>query len=221
MEKSIIDHIAIFIFRKLQYTKLIAANMRQPKHFLIGNITKRLMRFGNLAMIPDCVERLNVNHGDVVVEVGSGNGQAVDEILLKDPQKVFAFEISKTFLADLRSKFSNNPKVKILDQDAKQSGNVIEEKSVDRILLINVIYFLSPLEDYLLEFKRILKSEGSILIAGKFGPASQMDQSVFTNTNVEELVANLENYFSVTSEFVDLGSPISRYNAIKLTNKSE
>ena len=86
--------------------------MRQPKHFLIGNITKRLMRFGNLAMVQDCVERLNVNHGDVVVEVGSGNGQAVDEILLKDPQKVFAFEISKTFLADLRSKFSNNPKVK-------------------------------------------------------------------------------------------------------------
>ena len=126
MEKSITDHIAIFIFRKLQYTKLIAANMRQPKHFLIGNITKRLMRFGNLATVPDCVERLNVNHGDVVVEVGSGNGQAVDEILLKDPQKVFAFEISKTFLADLRSKFSNNPKVKIVDQDAKQSENVIE-----------------------------------------------------------------------------------------------
>ena len=105
--------------------------MRQPKHFLIGNITKRLMRFGNLAMVPDCVERLNVNHGDVVVEVGSGNGQAIDEILLKGPQKVFAFEISKTFLADLRSKFSNNPKVKILDQDAKQSENVIETKSVD------------------------------------------------------------------------------------------
>ena len=172
-------------------------------------------------MIPDCVERLNVNHGDVVVEVGSGNGQAVDEILLKNPQKVFAFEISKTFLADLRSKFSNNPKVKILDQDAKQSENVIEAKSVDKILLINVIYFLSPLDDYLLELKRILKSGGSMLIAGKFGPASQMDQSVFTNTNVEELVANLENYFSVTSEFVDLGSPISRYNAIKLTNQSE
>ena len=87
-------------------------------------------------------------------------------------------------------------------------------------MLINVIYFLSPLDDYLLEFKRILKSEGSILIAGKFGPASQMDQSVFTNTNLEELVANLENYFNVTSEFVDLGSPISLYNAIKLTNKS-
>ncbi len=57
--------------------------MRQPRHFLFGNITKRLMRFGNLEMIPDCVNRLDVNHGDAVVEVGSGNGQAVDEILLK------------------------------------------------------------------------------------------------------------------------------------------
>ena len=71
----------------------MAANMRQPRHFLLGNITKRLMRFGNLEMIPDCVDRLNVNRCDAVVEVGSGNGQAVDEILLKEPQKVFAFEI--------------------------------------------------------------------------------------------------------------------------------
>ena len=221
MEKSIIDHIAIFIFRKLQYTKIMAANMRQPRHFLFGNITKRLMRFGNLEMIPDCVNRLNVNHGDAVVEVGSGNGQAVDEILLKEPQKVFAFEISKTFLADLWSKFNDNPKVEILDQDVGNSERFIGDKSVDKILLINVIYFLSPLEDFLLEFKRMLKPNGSILIAGKFGPASQMDQSVFTHTNLEELLSVLENYFNVTSEDVDLGSPISRYNAITLTNKTK
>ena len=31
----------------MQYTKIIAINMRQPKHFIFGNITKRLMAFGN------------------------------------------------------------------------------------------------------------------------------------------------------------------------------
>ena len=36
------------------------------------------MRFGNLEMIPDCVNRLNVNHGDAVVEVGSETAEAVD-----------------------------------------------------------------------------------------------------------------------------------------------
>ena len=113
----------------------MAANMRQPRHFLFGNITKRLMRFGNLEMIPDCVNRLNVNHGDAVVEVGSGNGQAVDEILLKEPQKVFAFEISKTFLADLWSKFNDNPKVEILDQNGNKLALSKTYRGYDNIRL--------------------------------------------------------------------------------------
>ena len=33
LEKSIIDHIAIFIFRKAQYTKIMSANMRQQGIF--------------------------------------------------------------------------------------------------------------------------------------------------------------------------------------------
>lgn len=171
-------------------------------------------------MIPDSVDRLNIVKGDVVVEVGSGNGQAFEEILKKEPQKVFAFEISKTFLSDLFAKFYNNPKIAILDKDAKDLENILEDNSVDKILLINVIYFLDPLEDYLLEFKRILNVNGSILITGKFGPASQMDQSVFTNTNFEGLLSKLNNYFDVSSEFIDLGNPISQFHAIKLINKT-
>ncbi|MBL93998.1 MAG: hypothetical protein CFH06_01543 [Alphaproteobacteria bacterium MarineAlpha3_Bin5] len=111
MKKTILDHIAIFIFRRMQYTKIIAINMRQPKHFIFGNITKRLMAFGNNKIIEDSVNRLNVIEGDVVVEVGSGNGQAIEEIIKREPHKIFAIEISKTFLSDLRSKF-NNSKIK-------------------------------------------------------------------------------------------------------------
>ena len=85
--------------------------MRQPEHFIFGNITKRLMAFGNNKIIEDSVNRLNVIEGDVGVEVGSGNGQAVEEIIKREPHKIFAIEISKTFLSDLRSKF-NNSKIK-------------------------------------------------------------------------------------------------------------
>ena len=42
------------------------------------------------------------------------------------------------------------------------------DKTVNKILLINVIYFLDPLP-YLEEFKRMLKTDGVIFIAGKFG----------------------------------------------------
>ena len=85
------------------------------------------------------------------------------------------------------------------------------------ILYINVIYFLNPLEEYISEFKRILKHNGTILITGKFGPASQMDHSVFKNTDLNKLISTLEKYFEVSSQFIDLGEPISQYHAIELT----
>ena len=69
-----------------------------------------------------------------------------------------------------------------------------ENETVDKILLINVIYFLNPIKEYLSEFERILKMNGTILITGKFGSASKMDQSVFKNTDLNGLLSILENF---------------------------
>ena len=218
MEKTILDHIAIYLFRKFQYTKIMAINMCEPRNFIIGNITKRLMRFANEKMIADSVDRLNVIKDDVIVEVGSGTGQSLSAIIKNEPKKIFALEISKTFLADLRSNF-HDERIEVLGKDAKDLRGFIENETVDKILLINVIYFLDPIKEYLSEFERILKMNGTILITGKFGPASKMDKSVFKNTDLSGLLSILENYFDVSSEFVDLGEPISQYHAIKLTKK--
>lgn len=216
MEKTIFDHIAIFIFRKFQYTRLMALNMAKPRHFILGNITKRLMRFGNRKMVVDSVDKLNVSEGDVVIEVGSGNGDALCELLKRRPKKIFALEISRSFLSDLKSAFSSK-NIDIIERDAKDLKDIVENDSIDKILLINVVYFLDPIEPYLSEFKRTLKSGGTVLITGKFTAASQMDRSVFKNTSLEELLATAETYFDVESQFVDLGEPISQYHAIKLT----
>ncbi len=218
MEKTILDHIAIYLFRKFQYTKIMAINMCEPRNFIIGNITKRLMRFSNEKMIADSVDRLNVIKDDVIVEVGSGTGQSLSAIIKNEPKKIFALEISKTFLTDLRSNF-HDERIEVLGKDAKDLRGFIENETVDKILLINVIYFLDPIKEYLSEFERILKMNGTILITGKFGPASKMDKSVFKNTDLSGLLSILENYFDVSSEFVDLGEPISQYHAIKLTKK--
>ena len=216
MKKTILDKLAIYLFRKFQYTKIMAVNMCQPKHFIIGNITKRLMRFGNHKMITDSVDRFNVEKGDIILEVGSGNGQSLGELLKSNPQKVYALEISKSFLSELRLNF-NDQRIEILERDAKNLKDCIEDNTVDKILLINVIYFLNPLEEYISEFKRILKHNGTILITGKFGPASQMDHSVFKNTDLNKLISTLEKFFEVSSQFIDLGEPISQYHAIELT----
>ena len=92
------------------------------------------------------------------------------------------------------------------------SKNVILYK----ILLINVIYFLNPLELYLNELKRILNKDGTIFIAGKFEAVKTFDDNVFQNKKITELLKVLKKFFKVSYEFVDLGDLNSRYYAIYL-----
>ncbi len=47
------------------------------------------MRFGNQKIITDSVDRLDVIEGDVIVEIGSGNGQSLNEILKKESVENF------------------------------------------------------------------------------------------------------------------------------------
>ena len=218
MKKSLIDHICIFIFRNIKHTKLMSKNMRKPESIILSYIAKRVMFFGNQKVIEDSVTRLGISADDVVIEIGSGNGQALAEIKKHEPSKIYAIEISEEFRKDLKSRFKDE-NIAIIGNDASDLAGVIPDKTVNKILLINVIYFLDPLDAYLKEFKRIVKADGVIFIAGKFGSVGGFDPEIFKNTDLEKLLPSLEEYFSVSSEYIDLGEERSQYHAIQLTNR--
>ena len=165
-------------------------------------------------MIEHSVERLNVKSEDIILEIGSGNGQALIEILKKNPKKIKVIEISPIFRNHLNNKFGK--KIEVYENDAKDLKGIINNSSIDKILLINVIYFLNPLELYLKEFKRILNKDGTIFIAGKFEAVKTFDDNVFQNKKITELLKVLKKFFKVSYEFVDLGDSNSRYYAIYL-----
>ena len=218
MKKSLIDHSLSFVFRHIKDTEIMAQNMRSPKHFIFGYIAKRIMLFGNQKVIEDSVARLCVSNDDVVIEIGSGNGQALLEIEKKKPSKIYAVEISADFRKDLFSRF-NSAKITITGNDAANLASIVSDKSIDKAILINVIYFLDPLDTYLEELKRVLKTSGVIIIAGKFGLAQGFDPKIFKNTDIQKIMPALEKHFAVTSTYVDLGDESSQYHAIKLTRK--
>ena len=218
MEKSLIDHILTFIFRQIKHTEIMSRNMRKPESIFLSYIAKRVMYFGNQRVIEDSVERLGINPDDVVIEIGSGNGQALAEIKKHAPSKIYAVEISKEFRTGLQSRFKGE-NITIIGNDASDLAGIIPDKTVNKILLINVIYFLDPLDTYLEEFKRMLKTDGVIFIAGKFGSVGGFDPKIFKNTDLEKLIPVLEKYFSVSSKYVDLGEERSQYQAIQLTNR--
>ena len=172
------------------------------------------MLVGNQKVIEDSVQRLNIKSEDKILEIGSGNGQALIEILKKNPKKIKVIEISPIFRNHLKKKFGN--KIELFENDAKNLKDIINNSSIDKILLINVIYFLNPLDLYLKEFKRILDEDGVVFIAGKFEAVKTFNDNVFQNKQIKDLLKVLKKFFKVSYEFVDLGDLNSRYYAIYL-----
>ena len=212
--ENLLNILAINIHKFFKNTRIMAENLRSPNTFFFGFIAKRLMLVGNQKVIEDSVKRLNIKSEDKILEVGSGNGQALIEILKKNPKKIKVIEISPIFRNHLKNKFGK--KIEVYENDAKNLKGIINNSSINKILLINVIYFLNPLELYLKELKRILNKDGTIFIAGKFEAVKTFDDNVFQNKKITELLKVLKKFFKVSYEFVDLGDLNSRYYAIYL-----
>ena len=209
----------IFIARQihkfLQHTEWMTENMRSPKTIGLAWVARTLMNYSNAQVSIDIVNRMKLKKTDHVLELGVGNGLAIKEIAKISENKIIGIEIS----AEFRKKLLNKqlPKnIVILDNDAKDLSNEIPDGSIDKLLAINVIYFLKPIEEYILEFKRILKKGGIGYLGCKFESIKNFDIEVAPNRDEGAIITQLLNLgFSASSEFIDLGEDRSRYTLIK------
>ena len=209
----------IFIARQthkfLQHTEWMTENMRSPKTIGLAWVARTLMNYSNAQVSIDIVNRMNLEKTDHVLELGVGNGLAIKEIAKISENKIIGIEIS----AEFRKKLLNKklPKnIVILENDAKDLSNEIPDGSIDKLLAINVIYFLKPIEEYILEFKRILKKGGIGYLGCKFESIKNFDIEVAPNRDEGAIITQLLNLgLSASSEFIDLGEDRSRYTLIK------
>ena len=203
------------IHKFLQHTEWMTENMRSPKTIGLAWVARTLMNYSNAQMSIDIVNRMNLKKTDHVLELGVGNGLAIKEIAKISENKIIGIEIS----AEFRKKLLNKqlPKnIVILENDAKDLSKEIPDGSIDKLLAINVIYFLKPIEEYILEFKRILKKGGIGYLGCKFESIKNFDIEVAPNRDEGAIITQLLNLgFSASSEFIDLGEDRSRYTLIK------
>ena len=207
--------VARWIHKFLIHTELMTENMRSPKTIGLAWVARTLMNYSNAQVSIDIVSRMKLKKADHVLELGVGNGLAIKEIAKISENKIIGIEIS----AEFRKKLLNKqlPKnIVILENDAKDLSNEIPDGSIDKLLAINVIYFLKPVEQYILEFKRILKKGGIGYLGCKFESIKNFDIEVAPNRDERAIITQLLNLgFSASSEFIDLGEDRSRYTLIK------
>jgi 16S rRNA A1518/A1519 N6-dimethyltransferase RsmA/KsgA/DIM1 with predicted DNA glycosylase/AP lyase activity len=143
-------------------------------------------------IVENCLE---MAAGQVVLELGPGMGFATSNILSKDPSRVFAIEISKAFRNALEKNTTIVDAMKtgcltIHGEDAV-SMPFISDGSVDRVLGINVIYFLAPLVKYLKELFRVIKPGGLVVWIVK-DVAKTFDKKIYVNTDWDICLVAME-----------------------------
>ena len=203
------------IHQFLRQTELMTENMRSPKTIGLAWVARTLMSHSNAQVSIDIVNRMKLKNTDHVLELGVGNGLAIKEIAKISEKKIIGIEISSEFRRELlKMKLPKN--IVTLENDAKDLSNEILDGSIDKLLAINVIYFLKPIAEYILEFKRILKRGGIGYLGCKFESIKDFDIEVAPNRNEKEIIGQLSGVgFNVSSEFIDLGEDRSRYTFIR------
>ena len=207
--------IAQQIHRALRNTELMTENMRSPKTIGLDWVARTLMNYSNEQVSIDIVNRMKLREPDHVLELGVGNGLAIKEIAKISGNKIIGVEISPEFRRNLK-KMKLPKNIVILGNDAKDLSNEVHDGSIDKLLAINVIYFLKPIQEYIREFKRILRKGGMGYLGCKFESIKNFDVEVAPNRSEREIISQLSKVgFNVSSEFVDLGEDRSRYTLIQ------
>ena len=204
------------IYSQIKHTKLMTQNMRSPGNGFLGNIAKELMIVFNEFVYNDSIKKLNVKKNDNVIEIGSGNGQGIKKLLNLTSKNIISIEVSDTFRNKLIQKFKNQ-NVTILSNDAKNLSDIVKDNSFDKLLAVNVVYFLHPIIDYAREFFRILKINGLGVLVCKFEGIKNFDDKVAPNKNLEDIVKTFEKVgFAVETEFIKYKDAQKEYHAIYL-----
>lgn len=207
--------IAQQIHRALSNTELMTENMRSPKTLGLAWVARTLMNYSNEQVSIDIVNRMKLREPDHVLELGVGNGLAIKEIAKISGNEIIGVEISAEFRRNLK-KMKLPKNIVILGNDAKDLSNEVHDGSIDKLLAINVIYFLKPIQEYIREFKRILRKGGMGYLGCKFESIKNFDVEVAPNRSEREIISQLSKVgFNVSSEFVDLGEDRSRYTLIQ------
>ena len=194
-------------------SRVRSESLRAPGHGVSGWIARKLMAIVNAESNSDVVEALlDVQSGHKVIELGPGHGFSLRIILRKQPEYVYAIEVSESFRSLLASDpyFSQAVESRVLTirGDTGPRYPDIPSASIDRILGMNVLTFLNPLRDYVDEVYRVLKP-GGFVVWGNKDVAKAGHPHVFVNTDWDACAAMM----------ADAGLEVTRTSA-RLSGKS-
>lgn len=156
-----------FLLLMFLFSRLIQQS-KNPSGFL----GKRMMKLWNRTYLPMfvcAIRHLDRTFYPVILDVGVGNGRST--ILLKEtfPQStITGIDISDTAIAQAKQVEMTN--LNFERRDVRETG--FSDKSVDLITAFQTHFHWRDLEASFMELRRILKSDGMLLLACEYNKLS-------------------------------------------------
>ena len=154
------------------FLKEVAAQLRKPTGELGTEIATR-MNEGNFEMNIGTIDALEINDEDHVVEIGMGNGYFVQEILGRATNVTYTgCDYSKDMVdaaTQLNTDLVKNEHARFIH--SKADSLPLGDHSVDILFTVNTMYFWEDPAAVLKEFRRVLRSDGLLVITIRPGHA--------------------------------------------------
>ena len=198
--------------------KKVKAKKQFGQHFLLSeNVVKKI------------VDEVDIKEDDIVVEIGPGTGVMTQEILSKNPKKLYAVEIDQTLYPILEEKFKEYKNFELVKQDIlkvnmrdflqdgkiKLVGNL--PYNVASLIIVNCVFNL----DILHSCTFMIQKEVAEKLTAKPKTKDYTFLSVFVQTffDVNYVMSVPARFFSpppkVTSAVVKL-IPNNKYNLTEI-----
>ena len=139
---------------------------KETQHYEVfaNSIIKKIYPF----LITDLKKYYNDTFDNkTILEIGTGPGHILEELLKENFSKVIGIDISLDMLLRAKKRNSNNKKLFLINANAEKIP--IKESTVDLIISRGSIFFWKDLETAFKEIYRVLKPNGFLLIGGGYG----------------------------------------------------
>lgn len=183
--------------------KQIAAQLRKPEGEA-GVHTMEWMNKGNFHIHQSALKALNSKADDNILELGMANGFFVKDILSVNSNiKYSGCDFSELMVEEaikLNADFIKNGQADFIHADI--TSLPYEDALFNKVFTVNTIYFWEDIVQILAEIKRVLKTEGQLIVAlrpkhytEKY-PFTKYGFNQFSKEDVTEML--LQNGFVVT-----------------------
>jgi len=200
-------------FMRERLLSAVAGQLGRP-HGILSPFVARALNRGNEKAIVAAVDAAQAPRGGVVADIGFGGGVGLQLLLdrIGDDGVVHGIEIADDMLSRAKAKFGSDRRLRLARGSLTELP--LDDGTVDALITVNTVYFISELDGACREFARVLRPGGRAVIG--IGDPDVMARLPFTKHGftirpVSEIAAALQNSGLQVEQRRIEDKPIPRY----------